>query len=241
MFDDTGQDKMQTMSVFDPRSAPVLRVDDDLPAIPAAALTAAALHQRFAEASRPWTPEKTFEPSLNRPLRQAAVLVPILDGDHGRLSVLLTRRTMQLRDHAGQISFPGGRAEPEDENAVATALREAHEEVGLAGGAVEVLGQLPRLRTISAYDVTPVVGWLAQRQPLRLQAVEVEEAFEVPLAFLMNPANHRWHERVLGPDEPGAGMRRRWISMEFQRDNQRYLIWGATAAILRNLYRYLRA
>jgi 8-oxo-dGTP pyrophosphatase MutT (NUDIX family) len=123
---------------------------------------------------------------------QAAVLVGLVQRDDG-LQVLLTQRTEHLRDHAGQISFPGGRSEPEDGSAEATALREAQEEVGLAPDRVEVLGRLPTYTTVTHYVVTPVVGLVHPRFELALDAFEVAEAFEVPLAFLMTPAHHRRH------------------------------------------------
>jgi len=151
--------------------------------------------------------------------------------------VLLTRRTDHLRDHAGQISFPGGRAEPEDANAVATALREAEEEVGLRREHIEVIGNLPDYATVTRFVVTPVVALVDAAHTLTLDPFEVAEAFEVPLTFLMNPAHHRRHEF----DWDGA--RRQFLSMPWTRNPGRpneFFIWGATAAMLRNLYHLLR-
>jgi 8-oxo-dGTP pyrophosphatase MutT (NUDIX family) len=148
--------------------------------------------------------------------------------------VLLTRRTDHLRDHAGQISFPGGRREPEDANAVATALREAEEEIGLSPGHVEVLGSLPDYTTVTRFVVTPVVGLIEQLPTLTPDPFEVAEIFEVPLGFLMNPANHRSHVFELD------GQRRQFLSMPWvSAVGREFYIWGATAAILRNLYRAL--
>jgi 8-oxo-dGTP pyrophosphatase MutT (NUDIX family) len=149
--------------------------------------------------------------------------------------VLLTRRTDHLNDHAGQVSFPGGRTDPEDADAVATALREAHEEVGIERDEVEVIGRLPTYTTVTAYEVTPVVGLLDPPRSLAMDAFEVAEVFEVPLAFLMDPANHRRHSFTF------QELSRQFLSMPWSRDPQadEYFIWGATAAMLRNLYRFL--
>ena len=121
------------------------------------------------------------------------MLVPLVLRDE--MTVLLTQRTDHLSDHPGQISFPGGRAEPEDADAVATALREAHEEIGLEAVDVEVLGSLPIYTTGTGFVVTPVVGLVAASAKLRADPREVAEVFEVPRAWVMNPANHQRHGR----------------------------------------------
>ena len=167
----------------------------------------------------------------------ASVLVPLVARNDG-VHVLLTRRTDHLRDHAGQVSFPGGRAEERDEDPIATALRETEEEVGLARRHVEVIGTLPHYTTVTNYVVTPVVGLVQPDFELRLDTFEVAEAFEVPLRFLMTPAHHRRHYFEM------LGHRRQFISMPWQGRAQggeprEYYIWGATAAMLRNLYRFL--
>jgi 8-oxo-dGTP pyrophosphatase MutT (NUDIX family) len=145
-----------------------------------------------------------------------------------------------LRDHAGQVSFPGGRVEPEDVDVVATALRETQEEIGLDARHVQVLGQLPTYTTGSGFVVTPVVSLVQPGFELALDAFEVAEAFEVPLAYLMTPAHHRWH--ALERD----GARREFLSMPWEGlgsdgTPRRFFIWGATAAMLRNFYRFLSA
>jgi 8-oxo-dGTP pyrophosphatase MutT (NUDIX family) len=173
----------------------------------------------------------------NRPRTDASVLVPLVMRDPG-LQVLLTRRTEHLRDHAGQISFPGGRVEAHDADAVATALRETEEEIGLPRSHVEVIGHLPSYTTVTHFVVTPVVALVRPGFALKLDEFEVAEAFEVPLTFLMTPAHHRRHEMQL----PGGA--RRFLSMPWDGvDNagavRNYFIWGATAAMLRNLYRFL--
>ena len=223
--------------ILNPRAAQVLGSDAHLAAVPAERLSAQALRQRFA-APPVWTPEKrgdgiTFPGRLRR---DASVLVPLIERDGG-LTVLLTQRTAHLNSHAGQISFPGGRAEPEDADVAATALREAEEEVGLVHAQVEVIGALPVYRTVTFYDVTPVVALVRPPVELRLDAHEVAVAFEVPLAFLMTPANHLRHAY---PFEDG---RREFLSMSWPHaDGQgERFIWGATAAMLRNFYRFLIA
>ena len=165
--------------------------------------------------------------------KPAAVLVPlVVRGDD--VQVLLTQRTAHLSDHAGQISFPGGRVEERDANPIATALRETEEEIGLGAGLVDVVGALPEYTTVTGYRVTPVIGLIERTFSLTLDSFEVSEAFEVPLAFLMDPAHHE--RRVVALE----GITRTFYAMPYQA-GRRYFIWGATAAMLRNLYHFLRA
>jgi len=224
---------MTRPAITQPQLAPVTGIDDHLPAVPPEALTAEAIRARLFALSA-WTPEFTGDGGLfaDRKPAGAAVLMPLVRRDEG-LSLLLTRRTDHLRDHAGQISFPGGRVEPEDDGPVATALRETQEEIGLPREFIRVLGQLPVYSTVTAFQVTPVVALVEPGFTLTLDAFEVAEAFEVPLAFLMNPANHRHHRFEFG------GAERRFLSMPWQGPEREYFIWGATAAMLRNLYRLL--
>jgi 8-oxo-dGTP pyrophosphatase MutT (NUDIX family) len=227
--------------IRDPNRYPVIAIDDHLPALPAAALTAAALRARFADAQRPWTPEFQGDArlfALEREPVNASVLVPLIERDDG-LRVLLTRRTDHLTDHAGQVSFPGGRAEPTDADVVETALREAQEEVGLPRERVQVLGALNTYSTVSSYVVTPIVALVQPPFELALDAFEVAEAFEVPLQFLMTPAHHHRHAAEF------EGVKRQFLSMPWQGVDaqgqpREYFIWGATAAMLRNLYHFLR-
>jgi 8-oxo-dGTP pyrophosphatase MutT (NUDIX family) len=158
----------------------------------------------------------------------AAVLVPLIERPEG-FSVLLTLRTSELKRHAGQIAFPGGRREPEDLDMIACALREAEEEVGVSPQNVEVLGQLDPYLTITGYEVTPVVGALSPPLNVKPDPVEVADVFEVPLAFLMDPANHRREQREV------KGLTRAFYAMAF---GQRY-IWGATAGMILNLVEVL--
>jgi 8-oxo-dGTP pyrophosphatase MutT (NUDIX family) len=169
----------------------------------------------------------------SRSPQPASVLVPLVMRD--RLMVLLTLRTTHLSSHSGQIAFPGGKADPEDADATATALREAQEEVGLDPSAVEVLGSLPIYTTGSAFHITPVVALVQPDIVLAPNAHEVADVFEVPLEFLMNPAHHRHHA------VEWQGARRHWLSMPYEDAGQQRFIWGATAGMLRNFYRFLRS
>ena len=236
------RDPVNAPRILDPRSAAVVGTDAHLPAVAASRLNAAALRERFARVAG-WQPELAGDGRVfvNREPAHAAVLVALVqraDLGDGGLHVLLTRRTEHLRDHAGQISFPGGRSEPEDSGAAATALREAEEEVGLPHEQAEVIGLMPTYTTVTSYVVTPVVALVQAPYALALDSFEVAEAFEVPLAFLMNPAHH--HRHVFSFE----GHERCFLSMPWQGVGadgvaREYFIWGATAAMLRNLYRFL--
>ena len=156
--------------------------------------------------------------------KPAAVLVPIVD--RGEPTVLLTQRTAELASHAGQVAFPGGKIDPSDESPVAAALREAKEEVGLAPMLVEPIGYLDLYLTFSGFRILPTLARVKPDFQLTLNPREVTDAFEVPLEFLMEPANHRRKTR------DWKGITREYYEMPF---GERY-IWGITAGILRNLY-----
>ncbi|MBS7349806.1 MAG: CoA pyrophosphatase, partial [Comamonas sp.] len=209
--------------------------DSHLPAIAASAQTAQALRQRFAQPPS-WQPELRSEPLFTDcSPRPAAVLLPLVQREQG-LSLVLTQRSSRMSTHAGQIALPGGRTDPEDPSPTATALREAHEEVGLEPSSAEILGSLPVYATGSAFLVTPVVA-LVQPQRLTPNPVEVAEIFEVPLHFILNPANHQ-RRRVLWQDQM-----REWFAMPYHDEQQHAerFIWGATAGMLRNFYRFMAA
>ena len=197
-----------------------------------ASVAEAWLRQRFA-AGRSVAPIATGDGHRWREkeeLRPAAVLVPVIRRDAG-LTILLTQRTDHLYDHAGQISFPGGRSEAHDESPAATALRETFEEIGLPHSHVEVLGSLHEYTTVTGYHVTPVVGLVNPPPAFYLDEFEVAEAFEVPLTFFLDPDNHQRNTLQ------HQGRTRHYYAMPFE---QRY-IWGATAGMLMNFYAFLTA
>jgi len=161
-------------------------------------------------------------------LKDAAVLIALIDDDD-ELKVLLTKRAAHLRHHGGQISFPGGKNEPQDANLIATALRETQEEIGLAPDKINVVGQLHPYQTISGYIVTPIVALLSNKQTFIKDENEVSEIFQVPLQHFLNIKNHR-QVTVYHQDKPHR--------VPFMPYNQ-YNIWGATAAMLKDLALHL--
>lgn len=161
-------------------------------------------------------------------LRSAAVLVPVVQREDGP-QVILTQRTAHLTSHAGQVAFPGGRIDPEDETAVHAALRETHEEIGIAPGLVEVIGRMPDYLTGSGYRIVPVFGIVDPGFSYAINPHEVDAAFEVPLSFLMSPANHIRDSRFWN------GQERFFWTMPF---GERH-IWGVTAGIIRTMYERL--
>jgi 8-oxo-dGTP pyrophosphatase MutT (NUDIX family) len=228
---------------IDPRQLPLDRAFDDRRVrgepLPAQQLTPAAVRLSFSRPGR-FVPELRSDVPLQRepstePPKPAAVLVPLVRYDE-RLAVLLTHRARHLQAHAGQISFPGGRIEPTDQGPIEAALREAAEETGLPIERIELLGTLPNYLTVTRFEVTPVVGMIAAPIALTLDAGEVEDAFEVPLSFLMDPRNH---QRRLVATAPGQ--HRFVYTMPYHDGQRERMIWGVTAAILRNLYGFLRA
>lgn len=162
--------------------------------------------------------------AVEQGLTPAAVLFPIVPREGGH-TVLLTQRTAHLRDHAGQVSFPGGRVEASDASPIETALRETEEEVGIGRERVEILGFLPEYRTGTGFRVTPVVGLVHLPFDVRPDPFEVAEVFEVPLPFLLDPANHQRHSVHL------RGALRHYFAMPYGD----YFIWGATAGMIRSL------
>ena len=188
-----------------------------------------ALHPLAAPPAGPgWNLPDLVDLLPPEPLRPAAVLVGLVERSSG-LQVLLTRRHEQLRHHAGQISFPGGRIEDADGGPVVAALREAHEEIGLAPHLVEPLGFLDPFVTITGFHVMPVVARIGEGFVAVPDPGEVDEVFEAPLAFLLDPASERTFEAEF------AGRIRRIVEMQYGA----YRIWGATAAMLVNLRRRL--
>lgn len=223
-----------TAVVFDPTQAQLEAAADE-PAVELARLQAQWLRNRFAHPLQ-WQPEFTDEHLLRQADQEftaASVLIPLVVHAEEQITLLLTQRTAHLHDHAGQISFPGGRADPDDGDVVATALRETEEEIGLARQHIEVIGSLPEYFTGTGYKVTPVVGLVHPPFELKADTFEVAEIFEVPLAHLMNGRNHERRTAEF-PNRPG---RRTFYAIPYEN----YFIWGATAGMLRNLYHFLRA
>ncbi len=220
-------------SLFDPKLARIDALANE-PPVDHARLDPDWLRRRFTEPGA-WQPEFTDEHMLrnsDQALTPAAVLVPLVVHPQ-RMSLLLTRRTAHLHDHAGQISFPGGRVDPEDQDVTATALRETEEEIGLARRHIEVIGSLPDYLTGTGFQVTPIVALVHPPFELLADSFEVAEIFEVPLVFLMNGAHHERRSAEF-PSRPG---RRSFYAMPYEQ----HFIWGATAGMLRNLYHFLRA
>lgn len=194
-------------------------------------LDAQWLRRHFARAGAPAATlygDQGADAERDAARRAASVLVPIVARPEA-LTVLFTRRTAHLREHSGQVSFPGGRVEPHDADPEATALRETREEIGLEPQRVELLGKLSDYHTRTGFRITPVVGLVSPPFELRLDAHEVDVAFEVPLSFLLDPANHQRRARE------HQGRTVHYFAMEWGE----HLIWGATAGMLVNLYRHL--
>ncbi len=221
---------------FDPRQIPVYAVDHHLPPVPEPSMRPAALVQRF-HAPPVWRAEISHERRVSAAQSAAPAAVLLALVLRAEPMLLLTERSAHLRAHSGQVALPGGRTDAEDASPVATALREAYEEVGLEPQRVQVLGVLPLYTTGSAFSVTPVVALVQPGFVLRPNASEVADVFEVPLSFLMNPAHHR-HHRLHWDGAP-----RQWLSMPYTdpQTGKEHFIWGATAGMLRNFYRFLSA
>lgn len=222
---------------FDPKQVPIVNTHDSLPPVLEERLRPQAIQKRFLSSPK-WQPEIRVEPLISdRSAQQAAVLIGIVD--RPQPTVLLTQRTATLSTHAGQIAFPGGKVDPTDADCVSAALRETFEEVGLASSWITVLGQLPVYTTGTNFLVTPIVALIRQGFTASPNRAEVQEVFEVPLAYLMNPQAHRLHQWVWN------GHQRHWYSMPYYERGQNGLqeryIWGATAGMLRNLYHFLSA
>ncbi len=219
---------------FNPQDVPIKSWDAHLSAVPDQALTREALSKRFAQPPD-WQPEVREEPPFtDRKPHDAAVLIAIVMHLQKPPTILLTQRAAQMSTHAGQIAFAGGKVD-HGETAREAALREAHEEIGLRPNFVEIIGNLPHYITGTAFHITPVVALIEPGFTLKANPAEVADAFEVPLAFLMNPAHHARHEFEF------EGHRREWFSMPYldTKTGKRHFIWGATAGMLRNLYRFL--
>lgn len=218
---------------FDPMIVPIESLAGE-DAVAPERMTAKGLRAHFAQPPV-WTPERGDEElmrKLNVSPKPASVLIPIVVHENG-LTLLLTQRTEHLTNHGGQVSFPGGRFEPEDRSAIETALRETEEEIGLDRRHIDVIGTLPDYFTGTGYQVTPVVAIIEPPFDLKADPSEVAEIFEVPFSFLMNGVNH---QRRAAEFPNGLG-RRSFYAMPYER----FFIWGATAGMLRNLFHFLKA
>lgn len=222
---------------FDPQAQPIVAVSHELPPLRNETLQLDFIRLAFR---RPvaWQVEPIFTESFQidaqapcDEITRAAVCLPLVQRQEG-LHVILTRRSLHLSDHGGQIAFPGGRIETFDAGPIDAALRETYEEIGVSREFIQILGTQPGFLTSTRFAMKPVIAYVVPGFTLNPEASEVAEVFEVPLAFLMDPKHHMLHRANL-PD----GGHRYYFSMHW-RD---YFIWGATAALLRNFYHYLSA
>ena len=220
---------------FDPQVQPLVPLTT-LPAIQQQLLTPEVVEQGLIQ-QVPWQIEPLFADEFVLDFahypqaKQAAVCIPVVSRVDG-LYVLFTRRAGHLLHHPGQVCFPGGRIEPSDKTAIHAALRETHEEIGIASNYIQAISEEPIYITNSLYAMRPIVALVQPDFQLDKDPDEVAEVFEVPLAALMDPKNHRLHHL---PQRARAG--RYYFSIQWQQ----HFIWGATAVVVRNLYHHLRA
>lgn len=223
------------VSGFDPAAQPTIAVPR-LPELSASSLQLPFIRKAFSQPVS-WQVEPVFtnyfdlDTSGHSDITPAAVCIPLLERPDG-LRVLFTRRSANLYSHAGQICFPGGRIEPSDADYMQAALRETWEEVGVEPRFIELIGSQPSFLTSTRYTMKPVIGVLRPGYTLTPDHSEVAEIFDVPLTSLLSPALHRLHEI-----RPEDGLPRHFFSVSWGD----YFIWGATAALIRNLYHYLAA
>ena len=197
-------------------------------------ITAGRLAERIANAGRYLTTHEHdvwHQQTIARgqKVKHAAVLIPLVDRSEG-IHVLFTQRTVYLKDHTGQISFPGGGVEPQDRRRQDTALRETEEEIGLSRSSITVLGELPEFEMQSGFRIAPVVGWIRPPYSTRLDPLEVEDIFEVPFEHFLRPERYQRRRYVID------GVERKYLAIPYE---GRY-IWGATAGMLYMFYQLLR-
>lgn len=228
-----------TIPNFDPKQAPILPKDGRFKALTADVVTEAFLTLKLL-ASLPAGQATDAHIPNNPLLKPSAVLIPIMQRgtDANGLTVLLTMRSAKLRKHSGQIALPGGKIDEEDDTAIATALREALEEIGLPIANCQVIGVLPRHETGTGFEITPIVALVNPDYTPALSEDEVSEIFEVPLLHLLNPDNHNRHE-LTWTNEDGTHTRDWYGIPLLDLDGQARHIWGVTARVLRNFYEHL--
>ena len=222
---------------FDPKAQRSVRANVGLLPVPADKLNESFIQQSFehpesSPISDPvvakWNAEKKQYHQKTAYI-EAATLMPLIHTENG-LEMLLTRRSLQLKKHSGQISFPGGRVDKEDTSAAHTALRETFEEIGVPDTQIRLVGQLPDFFTGTGFLMKPFVGFISPDYSLKINQAEVAEVFSVPLSFLLNPDNHFLHDVPVG-----VATVREYFSIPWGE----YFIWGATAAVIRNFYQQL--
>ncbi len=220
---------------FDPQAQEAFQANQGLSVLPMERMSIAFIQKALSSPQlvsldpiiERWNHEKRLI-HAQQPYAEAATLMLLVEKEQG-VEMLLTRRAMHLKKHSGQISFPGGRIDKEDASAEQAALRETFEEIGIASNSIQLLGQLPDFFTGTGFLMKPFVGMLKPDYVLSINREEVDEVFSVPLSFLLNPNHHFLHKVTV--DE---GLRE-YFSMPWQD----YFIWGATAAVIRNLYHVL--
>jgi 8-oxo-dGTP pyrophosphatase MutT (NUDIX family) len=225
-----------TIPNFDPKQAPILPKDERFKALPADVVTETFLTQKLL-ASLPAGQAADAHIPNNPLLKPSAVLIPIMQRKTG-LTVLLTMRSTKLRKHSGQIALPGGKIDAEDDNAIATALREAEEEIGLPIANCQVIGALPLHETGTGFEITPIVALVNPEYTPVLSEDEVSEIFEVPLLHILSPENHNHHE-LTWTNEDGTHTRDWYGIPSTDLDGTPRHIWGVTARVLRNFYEHL--
>jgi 8-oxo-dGTP pyrophosphatase MutT (NUDIX family) len=228
-----------TIPNFDPQQAPLLPKDERFIALPVERVTTDFLVQQLAPTlptGQTANAHISSNPS-NPNLKPSAVLIPLMQRDAG-LTVLLTVRSTKLRKHSGQIALPGGKIDAEDENAIATALREAQEEIGLPTANCQVIGALSRHETGTGFEITPIVALVNPNYVPLLSEDEVSEIFEVPLMHILNPEHHNHHE-LTWTNEDGTHTRDWYGIPSIDLDGKERHIWGVTARVLRHFYEHL--
>ena len=227
---------LSTIPQFDPKQAPLLPRDERFKTLPADTVTETFLADRLALSLTAGQTKNAHVPQ-NPLLKPSAVLIPIMQRATG-LTVLLTMRSTKLRKHSGQIALPGGKIDAEDTNAIATALREAKEEIGLPIANSQVIGVLSRHETGTGFEITPIVALVNPDYSPVLSEDEVSEIFEVPLLHILNPENHNHHE-LSWTNEDGPQTRDWYGIPSTDTSGKARHIWGVTARVLRNFYEHL--